>query len=132
MTHSSSNQTNETALPEIYPLQNFQSEMFFSIYHFYTISQRETGLYLMQISHSICWVAIIIWIFSFMRNKKVHSLLLISNIQFIYTLSILENNFPPNLNQFLEGFQLSMFIFGFETELIQSEPLWKIDSVLRE
>jgi hypothetical protein len=64
----------------------------------------------MQVSQSICWVALAVWFFAFLRNKKLSSLLGISSLQFLYSLCLSANHYPPNVNQFLEGFRPSLFL----------------------
>ena len=78
--------------------------MFISFFHQYSFPQRETGLYLMQVANSLSLVALIFWVFSLIKNRKVISLIAVTGMQWICSLVLLQSHLPPNIKQFLEGF----------------------------
>jgi hypothetical protein len=66
-----------------------------------------------QIAQSISYGALVIWFFSLLKNIKSTSMLLLVNLQWLFSLSFLsgKSNFSPNFNQFLEGFKTAC-LFG--------------------
>lgn len=66
-----------------------------------------------QIAQSISYGALVIWFFCLIKNIKSTALLLLTNLQWLFSLSLLseKSNFSPNFNQFLEGFKTSC-LFG--------------------
>ena len=66
---------------------------------------------LMQIAQSICIGAFIFWVFAFLKNLKATSLTFVCILQWIYSLSLVDTTFAPNLGMFLEGFKISNFFF---------------------
>lgn len=83
------------------PVQNTKNSLFLPLFYHYASTQRETGLYLMQLANSLALASLIFWIFSFIKNRKSHSLVAVTGMQWLYTLSIIPNNRPPNIKQFL-------------------------------
>ena len=83
-------------------LQNRQDAQFLSLHNFYTPVQRQTGIFLMQLSTSISLIVLVIWVFALIRNKTVISSIAVSALQWLYLLSVSSaTHFPPNLLQFL-------------------------------
>jgi hypothetical protein len=56
---------------------------------------------LMQIAQSICIGAFIFWTFALLKNLKSTSLTFICILQWIYSLSLVDTTFAPNLGLFL-------------------------------
>jgi len=67
---------------------------------------------LYQLAQSICIGAFILWIFALAKGLKSTSLSFVTTLQWIYTLSLVDTQFAPNLGQFLEGFKVSALIFS--------------------
>lgn len=84
---------------------------------------------LLQIAESICIGAFIFWLFSLLMNLKSTSLTFICLLQWIYSLSLNDTTFAPNLGQFIEGFKSSNLLFS--SSLINDEKIWKINSSYR-
>ena len=98
---------------EVYslPVQNINSTFLIETYFSYSDQQRQTGMQLMQIAQSICIGAFIFWVFAFFKNLKATSLTFVCILQWIYSLSLVDTSFSPNLGLFLEGFKISNFFF---------------------
>lgn len=73
-----------------------------------------------QVAASLSEGAIILWIVGIIRNRAVESVALLDMLQSFHVLRFLDVRMPPNLNQFLEGFQYAFMMFlpsGFEKKL---------------
>lgn len=68
---------------------------------------------LMQIAQSICIGAFIFWFFSLLKNLKSTSLAFLCSMQWIYSISLVDTTFAPNLGLFLEGFKISNLFFSY-------------------
>jgi hypothetical protein len=65
-----------------------------------------------QLSNSIGIAALLVWMFSFIKNKKTMALVWGHGLQWLYLLSTLGwNNFPHNTLRFLTGFRYTFLIF---------------------
>lgn len=83
---------------------------------------------MMEISQSITIGVLILWFLALLKNASPVSLLLIIGTQYLYSISLIESNFAPNFNQFLEGFKISQFYFlGITSENFDS-ALWNISN----
>jgi hypothetical protein len=78
----------------------------------YVSDQREVGMSFYSIGQSISYGALVLWFFSLIKNLKPTSLLFITNLQWLFCLSIVSSNLnlAPNFSQFLEGFKFSTLL----------------------
>ena len=88
-----------------------------------------------QIAQSISYGALVIWFFCLIKNIKSTALLLLTNLQWLFVLSLLseKSNFSPNFNQFLEGFKTAG-LFGVGLNFYEDsleENLWRLESAER-
>lgn len=65
----------------------------------------------MQISFSVCIGALIFWFLAILKNLKATSLAFLITLQWLYSLSLLDFTYAPNLGQFLEGFKFANLYF---------------------
>ena len=55
----------------------------------------------MELANGFALIALIFWIFSLIKNRKVYSLVAVTGMQWLYTLSLLTTELPPNVKQLL-------------------------------
>lgn len=84
---------------------------------------------LMQIAQSICIGAFIFWIFALVKNMKSTSLTFLCLMQWIYSLSLIDTAFAPNLGLFLEGFKVSNLFIADSAS--PKQHIWLINSSYR-
>ena len=110
-----------------YPLQNSDSNYYLPLFNFYSEQQRSTGLYFGQLGNGISIAGLIIWGFSFMKNKKTISLVWVTGLQWLYMASTLsDSNYPPHVHNFINSFKTSLLIFTSDgsQEVVLGNRLW--------
>lgn len=112
------------------PIQTNPINIVITRFDSYSADSRQVGLYMYQVAASLSEGAIILWIAGILRNRAIEAVALLDLLQCFHLLRYLEIRMPPNLNQFLEGFQYAFMMFlpsGFDKKVSKLESFYVVN-----